>query len=134
MNRPPSNHASPPSNEELEFKRKHLPLSPGCYLFKNSEGTVLYVGKAKSLRKRVSSYWKDSSKSKTEDPYYREKLHQLRQSTKDIEVFVVENEAEALLQRVLGGAESVLLKASRGVAMETLIPGLEERFGKGEVA
>lgn len=40
-------------------------------------------------------------------------------------------EAEALLQRVLGGAESVLLKASRGVAMETLIPGLEERFGKG---
>jgi UDP-N-acetylmuramoyl-tripeptide--D-alanyl-D-alanine ligase len=44
------------------------------------------------------------------------------------------DEAEALLQRVLGGAESVLLKASRGVAMETLIPGLEERFGKGEVA
>lgn len=34
-----------------------LPLSPGCYMFENSRGEVIYVGKAKSLRKRVSSYF-----------------------------------------------------------------------------
>jgi UDP-N-acetylmuramoyl-tripeptide--D-alanyl-D-alanine ligase len=38
-------------------------------------------------------------------------------------------EAEEILQKRLGGTEVVLLKASRGVAMESLIPGLEERFG-----
>jgi UDP-N-acetylmuramyl pentapeptide synthase len=38
-------------------------------------------------------------------------------------------EAEELLRERLGGTEVVLLKASRGVAMETLVPGLEERFG-----
>lgn len=34
-----------------------IPHSPGCYLYKNSEGTIIYVGKAKDLRKRVSSYF-----------------------------------------------------------------------------
>ena len=97
MTDPPPNHDSPPSKGELEFKRKNLPLSPGCYLFKNKQGTVLYVGKAKSLRKRVNSYWKDYSKSKTVDRYSSEKLRQLQQLTADVDVFVVENEMEALL-------------------------------------
>ncbi|MHA1744708.1 MAG: GIY-YIG nuclease family protein, partial [Promethearchaeota archaeon] len=97
MTGPSSNQPSSSSEEELEFKRKHLPLSPGCYLFKNEQGTVLYVGKAKSLRKRVSSYWKDTSKSKAVDRYSREKLRQLQKLIADVEVFVVENEMEALL-------------------------------------
>ena len=96
MTDPPSNQASSRSKGELEFKRKHLPLNPGCYLFKNEQGAVLYVGKAKSLRKRVNSYWKDVSKSNTVDRYSREKLRQLRKLTADVEVFVVENEMEAL--------------------------------------
>jgi len=97
MNSHPSNQESPHSEGELEFKRKHLPLSPGCYIFKNEQGTVLYIGKAKSLRKRVNSYWKDLSKTKTVDRYSREKLRQLRKLIADIEVFVVDNEMEALL-------------------------------------
>jgi len=41
---------------ELEEKVKNLPLKPGVYLFKDSTGKVIYVGKAKCLRDRVSSY------------------------------------------------------------------------------
>ncbi|MDD1719493.1 MAG: excinuclease ABC subunit UvrC [Methanoregulaceae archaeon] len=35
-----------------------LPISPGCYLFRNGDGEILYIGKAKNLRKRVQSYFK----------------------------------------------------------------------------
>ncbi len=38
-------------------KLNDLPFSPGCYLFRNSKGEIIYVGKAKSIRKRVSSYF-----------------------------------------------------------------------------
>lgn len=34
-----------------------LPAEPGCYLFSDAEGTIIYVGKAKNLRRRVSSYF-----------------------------------------------------------------------------
>ena len=39
------------------FDLNDIPHSPGCYLYKDSEGTIIYVGKAKDLRKRVSSYF-----------------------------------------------------------------------------
>ena len=42
---------------ELEATLKHLPDRPGVYLMKDARGTVLYVGKAQSLRSRVRSYW-----------------------------------------------------------------------------
>ncbi|MHA1777479.1 MAG: excinuclease ABC subunit UvrC [Promethearchaeota archaeon] len=79
----------------LEFKRKNLPDKPGCYLFKNSEGKVLYIGKAKSLKKRVNSYW--MSRSSSEDLFYVKKIHRLVGNIADIDVFVVENEMEAIL-------------------------------------
>ncbi len=47
---------------------KELPLEPGCYLFKSKEGEVIYVGKAKQLRKRVASYFQNKeldNKTKT---------------------------------------------------------------------
>jgi excinuclease ABC subunit C len=84
-----------PSPEELEFKRKHLPSKPGVYIYKNQELKVIYVGKAKLLQKRVNSYWKDRNKS--EDPIYAQKIQRLVRDIKDIEVFIVENETEALL-------------------------------------
>ena len=49
------------SNELLLQKLESLPVSPGCYLFKDKAGAVLYVGKAKSLRSRVRSYFQESS-------------------------------------------------------------------------
>ena len=42
---------------DLEGKLKHLPPKPGVYLFRDERGEVLYVGKAKSLRPRVRSYF-----------------------------------------------------------------------------
>jgi len=83
-----------PSNE-LEFKRRNLPDKPGCYIYKNKEGEILYVGKAKSLKKRVNSYWLDRSGS--EDYYYTQKIKRLVSLIYDIDVFVVENEMEAIL-------------------------------------
>src|SRR5690606_37449540 len=43
--------------ENVEQKLEGLPVTPGCYLFRDQSGGVLYVGKAKSLRARVRSYF-----------------------------------------------------------------------------
>ncbi|MBQ3158079.1 MAG: excinuclease ABC subunit UvrC, partial [Clostridia bacterium] len=50
-------------NEKMLEKVKLLPLHPGVYIMKNSEGEVIYVGKAKKLRNRVKSYFDGSSKT-----------------------------------------------------------------------
>ncbi len=84
-----------PTQEELLFMRKHLPKKPGCYIFKDKDNTVLYVGKAISLKNRVNSYWQDRSGS--EDPHYSQKIHRLIAEVRNFEVFVVENEMEALI-------------------------------------
>ncbi len=83
-----------PTAEELEFKRKNLPNKPGCYLYKDANWTVIYVGKAKNLNKRVNSYWREN---RNEDPIYVDKIRGLVASIRDLDIFVVENEAEALL-------------------------------------
>ncbi len=43
--------------EEIEAQLKALPTEPGVYLFRDADGRVLYIGKAKSLRSRVRSYF-----------------------------------------------------------------------------
>ena len=52
---------------ELEATLKRLPDRPGVYLMKDARGTVIYVGKAQSLRSRVRSYWQKQAGA---DPYY----------------------------------------------------------------
>ncbi len=47
--------------ETLETKIAKLPESPGCYLMKDAEGTIIYVGKAVNLKNRVRSYFRDTS-------------------------------------------------------------------------
>ena len=49
--------------EQIALKLPHLPESPGVYLFMDREGRALYVGKAKSIRKRVGSHFSKSSVS-----------------------------------------------------------------------
>jgi excinuclease ABC subunit C len=72
----------------LEDEVKQLPRRPGVYLFKDAEGEVLYVGKAKSLRSRVRSYFQRGDG--------RPGAAQLVGRIADVEVIVTRNEAEAL--------------------------------------
>ncbi len=67
-----------------------LPLSPGCYMFENSRGEVIYVGKAKSLRKRVSSYF---LQNKEHTPKVRIMVSRIV----SLRYIVVDSETDALL-------------------------------------
>ena len=73
----------------LEPQLKALPTKPGVYIFKDAKGQVLYVGKAKSLRPRVRSYFQAN-------PDARAAIQQLPDRVADIEVVVTGNEVEAL--------------------------------------
>ena len=73
----------------VQNQLKALPTKPGVYLFRDADGEVLYVGKAKSLRPRVRSYFQ-----KTADT--RAQIRQLPERVADIEVIVTGTEVEAL--------------------------------------
>jgi excinuclease ABC subunit C len=75
---------------ELEPKLKRLPAKPGVYLFRDEKGDVLYVGKAKSLRSRVRSYFQ-AGRGDT-----RSSIPNLVGRIADLEVIVTATEVEAL--------------------------------------
>ncbi len=72
----------------LEPRLKTLPAKPGVYLFRDEQGEVLYIGKAKSLRPRVRSYFQSGET--------RRGVADLARRIADLEVIVTRNEAEAL--------------------------------------
>ncbi len=74
---------------DLPAKIRTLPASPGVYLYKNAEGDVIYVGKAKNLRSRVSSYFHEG---RSEDA----KTGTLVREAVDVDYIVVANNKEAL--------------------------------------
>jgi len=74
---------------ELREKAAQLPLDPGVYLYKDGAGRVIYVGKAKSLRLRVRSYFSDDRIADT-------KTGTLLAEARDIDYILVDNEKEAL--------------------------------------
>jgi len=73
--------------ERIEEQLKGLPAKPGVYLFRNAKGTVLYVGKAKSLRSRVRSYFRGGDS--------RLGLDRMVSRVEQIEVIVTQTEVEA---------------------------------------
>lgn len=79
------------TKEQLFEKAKLLPLTPGVYLMHNKNGTVIYVGKSKALRNRVSSYFSPSV------PHFG-KTEKMIRSVDDFEVYHTATELEALLQ------------------------------------
>ncbi len=74
---------------DLLQKIRTLPTGPGCYLYKNAEGTVIYVGKAKNLRSRVRSYFLAANQAHA-------KTGSLMREAVDLEYITVANEHEAL--------------------------------------
>src|SRR5512133_2915336 len=74
---------------QLEDKLKTLPAKPGVYVFRDEEGVPLYVGKAKSLRPRVRSYFQASRGRPTT-------IRGLPERVADVEVIVTGSEVEAL--------------------------------------
>ncbi len=74
---------------DLYEKIRTLPIQPGVYLYKNAEGAVIYVGKAKNLRSRVRSYLLDASQANA-------KTGSLMREAVDIDYILVANEHEAL--------------------------------------
>jgi excinuclease ABC subunit C len=77
--------------DPFEEKLAQLPAAPGCYVFRDVRGDVLYVGKAKSLRARVRSYFQASnSDSRAFLPY-------LRRQVSDFETIVTSSEKEATI-------------------------------------
>jgi excinuclease ABC subunit C len=74
---------------DLTEKIRTLPMQPGVYLYKNAEGEVIYVGKAKNLRARVRSYFLDAAQENA-------KTGSLMREAVDVEYILVANEHEAL--------------------------------------
>jgi excinuclease ABC subunit C len=74
---------------DLHQKIRTIPTQPGCYLYKNADGEVIYVGKAKNLRARVRSYFLAASQANA-------KTGSLMREAVDVEYITVANEHEAL--------------------------------------
>ena len=74
---------------DLLEKIRTIPTLPGCYLYKNAEGEVIYVGKAKNLRSRVRSYFLEANQMNA-------KTGSLMREAVDVEYITVDNEREAL--------------------------------------
>ena len=80
-------------------KIKNIPQKSGVYIMKNSTDEILYIGKAKNLRKRVSSYFQKSHSD--------EKTASLVRAVASVETIITDNEIEALM------LESNLIKQHR---------------------
>lgn len=75
-------------NLTLQKKLELLPNNPGCYLYKDNIGEIIYVGKAKNLKNRVKSYFTGTHNKKTQT---------LVSKIEDLEYIIVNSEKEALL-------------------------------------
>jgi excinuclease ABC subunit C len=84
----------------LQEKINHLPAEPGVYIYKDAQGKILYVGKARSLRQRVRSYFQES---RPLDP----KTQRLVSEISDLEYIITDSEVEALI------LESTLVKRNQ---------------------
>jgi excinuclease ABC subunit C len=85
----------PPADPKAGLKEKlrHLPHRPGVYLMKDRFGTILYVGKAKDLKKRVSSYFQRGRRAQFQQP----KVAAMLPLIWDLDIVEVRSETEAIL-------------------------------------
>jgi len=76
----------------IDLERKSLPHEPGVYFFLNNIKTIIYIGKAINLKKRVNQYF---VKTNYNDPFYEQKIKELVRNIHSVEYIVTENEKEA---------------------------------------
>lgn len=81
---------STPTNPHVEEQLKKIPTKPGCYIYRDADGQILYVGKAINLRSRVRSYFRASANHST-------RIARMVFRIRDIETLVVDSELEALV-------------------------------------
>jgi excinuclease ABC subunit C len=79
-------------SKTIRDKLKALPDEPGCYLMRDRDGKIIYVGKAASLRKRVQSYFREHTRRSSQP-----KIRSLINSIADFDIVVLKSEAEAIL-------------------------------------
>ena len=99
--------------EALQAKLDSLPSGPGVYLFKGASGKTIYIGKAKSLRNRVRSYFRQPRVSD-------QKANMLRGHIQDLDYILTDTDVEALM------LESNLVEGSQAFPQ----PRSELRFGQ----
>ena len=76
--------------ELIRQRLKEVPNRPGCYLMRDRRGVIIYIGKAKNLKRRVSSYFRPGAK-------HAPKVRSMVDTVYDFEFMTVKNEAESLL-------------------------------------
>ena len=112
--------------EELRDKAHALPLKPGVYIMQNGASEVIYVGKAKALKNRVSQYFQDQSR-------HNEKTRAMVSQIDHFDVIVVQSEFEALVLECAlikrhQPRYNILLKDSKGYPYIRLPAGDYPRF------
>ena len=78
------------ASELIRQRLKEVPPRPGCYLMRDRRGVIIYVGKAKNLRRRVGSYFRPGAR-------HSPKVRSMVETVYDFEFITVRNEAESLL-------------------------------------
>ena len=94
--------------DSSHIELKSVPTLPGVYQFKDKDGKIIYIGKAKNLRNRVRSYFQ---KNKSQSP----KTITMMKNARNLDWIVVENEVEALI------TEANLIKEYNFISQSLLI-------------
>ena len=109
----------------LRDKVKKLPLQPGIYIMKDKKGQIIYIGKAKALKNRVSSYFRSVEK-------HTPKVYRMVENVWDFEYIVTSSEFEALVLecsfiKQYSPKYNILLKDDKGYHYIRVGPG---EYGK----
>ena len=83
-------YADPEKLRELKLKANRLPLSPGVYIMKNKQGEIIYIGKAKALKNRVTQYFGSGNQ-------HTEKVRRMVSNVDNFEFIICDSEFEALI-------------------------------------
>lgn len=83
-------YANPEKLREMKNKANRLPLAPGVYIMKNNQGEIIYIGKAKALKNRVTQYFGSGNQ-------HTEKVRRMVSNVEDFEYIICDSEFEALI-------------------------------------